>query len=657
MKTSPLFPRLSILLWLMATLILVVLPHMLRLAWWISLAFFALLLWRYVMTRKQWQLPSPRLQFSLALLILLGLSLSYGTWFGRDASIALLVILCGLKLLEMKNQRDVLLLCFLSYFLIITHFLYSQSIPTALYMGIVMLVATATLISLSDTNNSLSISQRFRLSGTLLMQAIPVMLVLFVLFPRVAGPFWQLPKDAGSGITGLSDSMSLGNVSKLSLSNEIAFRVKFEGKKPSPKQLYWRGPVLWWTNGRDWETGIQHYRRINQINLHPTGKPFDYTITLEPHHEHWLFALDLPLKAPAGSYVTPDYQMLTMFPVRQLKRYQLSSHTEYRADIFTYQQNRLSKQLPKNKHPRARALAKKWLKKNPQPEAIVQRALQYFNQEPFNYTYTPALLFDDPIDEFLFETRTGFCEHYAAAFTVLMRAAGTPARIVTGYMGGTVNPIGDYLIVRQRDAHAWSEVWLQGKGWVRVDPTGAIAPERIEQGIDSALPTAFNPLGFEIDWQKDSTALKMWQQVRNTWDAVNNGWNQWVLGYGPTRQKKLLDSLGLKGIDWRGMTTFLIIIIGSLLLIYAAWMFLRSPLVMHDPAQQVYLRFCKKLARHGLLRLSHEGPLTYADRVTTKRPDLAVSIQKIIELYIQTRYRSQFETLKPLRKAVRRFRP
>ncbi|MDM8557779.1 DUF3488 and transglutaminase-like domain-containing protein [Candidatus Parabeggiatoa sp. HSG14] len=657
MKTSLLFPSLSTLLWLMATLVLVVLPHVFHLAWWILPTFFALIGWRYLMTRKQWRLPNRRSQFGLALLILLGLSLSYGTWFGRDASIALLVILCGLKLLEMKNQRDFLLLCFLSYFLIITNFLYSQSIPTALYMGVVMLVATATLISLSDTNDRLLTTQRFRLSAILLVQAVPVMLVLFVLFPRVAGPFWQLPKDAGSGITGLSDNMSLGNVSKLSLSNEIAFRVKFEGEIPPPAQLYWRGPILWWTDGRDWKTGIQHYRRYSEINIQPSGKPFDYTITLEPHHENWLFALDLPIKAPLGGHITLDYQVLATFPVRQLMRYQLRSYTGYRASMMTRQQYLLSKQLPKRKHPRARALAKKWQQENPLPEAIVQRALQHFNQAPFVYTYTPALLFDDPIDEFLFETRTGFCEHYAAAFTVLMRAAGIPARIVTGYMGGTLNPIGDYLIVRQRDAHAWSEIWLQNKGWIRVDPTAAIAPERIEQGIDIALPTAFTPLGFEIDWDKDSTLLKMWQQVRNTLDAVNNGWNQWVIGYGPTRQRQLLDSLGWKGIDWRGMITALVIIIASLLLIYAAWMFLRLPLVVRDPVQQVYLRFCKKLARHDLPRLSHEGPLTYAARITASRPDLAIPIQKIIELYVQTRYRSQSQTFSQLRKAVRQFHP
>jgi len=658
MTTRPLFPNLSTLWWLMATLALVILPHLFRLAWWIPPVFFAQLWVRYLMTRFGWRLPSTGLQLILALFMSLSVYLSYGTLFGRDAGIALIVVMCGLKLLEMNSLRDALLLCFLSYFLIITNFLYSQSIPTALYMGIVMLVATATLISLSDLNHRLSVPHRLRLSGTLLLQALPVMLVLFVLFPRVAGPFWSLPRDAHSSVTGLSDSMSLGDVSQLSLSDEVAFRVKFDGKIPPPGQRYWRGPVLWWTNGRDWKHGFQQYKVVKRVNLHPTGEPFDYTVTLEPHNQRWLLALELPAFAPPQSYLTASYQLLATSPIHQRKRYQLRSYTHYRADILTRFQRRLALQLPFEKHPRARALAAQWQQEYPQqPEAIVQRALRHFNREPFIYTYTPPLLRHDPIDEFLFETRQGFCEHYAAAFTILMRAAGIPARIVTGYLGGNVNPLGDYLIVRQRDAHAWSEVWLADQGWVRIDPTAAIAPERVEQGIETALPTEFNPLGLDINWNRDSLPAKMWQQVSNAWDAVNNSWNQWVLGYGPKRQKQLLSRLGLEGIEWHSMAMLMMIIIAGFLLIYAVWMLLRPQLVMRDPVQKSYLRFCQKLARRGLARQPFEGPLTFASRASADRPDLAATIQKIVELYVQTRYRNQLETLPQLRTAVRHFHP
>ncbi len=354
--------------------------------------------------------------------------------------------------------------------------------------------------------------------------------------------------------------------------------------------------------------------------------------------------------------MTLDYQLLAHFPIQERIRYSLRSYTHYRANLITRQYYRLALQLPKGKHPRTRVLAAQWRQEYRYPKAIVQRALRYFNQEPFIYTRTPDLLLNDPIDEFLFETRRGFCEHYAAAFTLLMRAADIPARVVTGYLGGRVNPIDHYLIVRQRDAHAWTEIWLQNKGWVRIDPTGAIAPTRIEQGIDTALPAEFNPLGFEINFGDDSIAVKTWQHLHHTWEAINNRWHQWVLGYGPAQQKKLLNHLGFEDINWRGMIMLLVFIIASLWLGYAVWMLLRFQWGVNDPAQHLYLRLCKKLARHGFVRHPSEGPFVFAARIGAVRPDLAVSIRQIIELYVQTRYRSQFQILPQLRKAVQQFR-
>jgi transglutaminase-like putative cysteine protease len=655
---NPLFPPLPTLHWLSATLILVVLPHVPRLAWWISLSFFVLVGLRYWITHRQKSLPAYGLLFTLALLLLLGIFLSYGTWFGRDAGIGLLVALCGLKLLEMNSPRDVFLLSFLSYFLIVTNFLYSQSIPAALYMSIVMIIATVTLMSLSDHNNQLPFWRKIRLSTVLFLQALPLMLVLFILFPRVAGPFWSLPKDAHSGLTGLSDSMSIGDINHLSQSNEIAFRVKFQGQMPPPMTLYWRGPVLWWTNGRDWKSGIRHHQSLRRVNLHSTSQPIDYTITLEPHNKQWLFALDLPVQAPQHAFITPDYQMLKTKPVQQRMRYDLRSYTDYRAEIFTHRHTYLALQLPADKYPRARALVAGWQTEKLSPNELVQQALNYFNQQPFVYTLTPPLLSsDDPVDEFLFETRQGFCEHYAAAFTVLMRAAQIPARVVTGYLGGSVNPIGDYLIVRQRDAHAWSEVWLPKQGWVRIDPTHAVSPARIEQGIDSALAPELDPLGLEINWGTNSMPVKIWRQWQNIWDAVNYNWNQWVLGYGPARQQQLLKYLGFKNIDWQGMTMLLVIIISLLLIIYTAWLWLQTRPVIRDPIQKIYGQFCQKLARRGFPRLPHEGPTTYAARISAARPDLRHKLDTIVALYVQTRYRSQPEKQVLFRQAVRQFHP
>ncbi len=647
-KIATSYPSLSVLLWLIATFILAVLPHFSRLPLWIITSLALLLIWRYLMTRWQWKRPNIWIQFGLGLLLLLGLMASYGTWLGRDAGIALLIVLCALKLIEMTSQRDALLICFLSYFLVITHFLYSQSILTLLYTSLIVIVATTTLISINDNNRALSSYQRLRLAGILLGQAIPIMIVLFVLFPRIPGPFWNLPKDAYNAVTGLSDSLTLGNISELSLSDEVAFRVKFDDKIPPSEELYWRGPVLWWTNGRNWKMRSSSSSiSVNYIKLNAMGQVYDYRITLESHDKNWLFALDLPTQIPSQAYINSDYQLLSRLPIRQRINYKIRSYTKYQAKAFTDRYN-LGLQLPKKLHPRTRALAKQWWQENPQPRAMIKRALEHFSQEPFVYTYTPPKLITDTVDEFLFETHQGFCEHYAVAFTVLMRAVGIPTRIVTGYLGGSMNPIGDYMIVRQRNAHAWTEVWLNDQGWVRIDPTAVIAPERIDQSVN------ISELG--LDLEPDSTSIQIWEQMNYLLDAANNNWNQWVLSYDKVKQQQLLKNMGLD-INWQGMTILLTVIIAILLLIYASWMFWFTQYKNINKEQYLYLRFCKKLAKVGLQHKSAEGPLDYAKRVSRMRPDLANAVKQIINFYIQIRYCSQIENLAKFKQAIQQFHP
>ncbi len=657
MTTVQLFPHLSALVWLIFSLILVTLPHLPRLPLWVIPAFFLLLIWRYLITKHRLSLPPQQLKIVLAIVIFIGVLASYAS-FGRDTSVTLLVVLCALKFIEMNSQRDALLLCFLGYFLIITNFLYSQSIPTAIYMGIVMLIMTATLVSLTDRNNQLSIRQRLKLSTTLLLQALPLMLVLFVLFPRVAGPFWSLPKSMHSGMSGLSNRLSMGTISELTFSDEIAFRVKFEQDKlPPPSERYWRGPVLWTSDGRNWEGNYWQKLFDMPIPFERMDQPYEYTVTLEPHNERWLFALDLPDTMPSNvtAKINQDYQILSRHPVQQRLRYQLRSYTHYRVDksLMINELRWLALSLPKDKHPKARQLAAQWQQQYQQPEKIVQKALSYFHQQPFYYTLTPPLLIGDTVDEFLFDTKQGFCEHYAVAFTVLMRAAGIPTRIVTGYLGGELNNVGDYLVVRQRDAHAWAEVWLRDKGWVRVDPTSAVEPGRIEQGFDNVFPETFNPLGLAVNWTKESAVIKLWEQVRNTWDALNNGWNQWILGYDPAKQLELLKLLGLQW-HWREMAIALTFIIMSIIVIIAISMFLRTSRTT-DPAQQLYLRFCHQLARRGLQRQLGEAPSTFAKRIKRQYPKSTEQVDEIIQLYLAIRYRNQLEKIGELRQLIQRF--
>jgi transglutaminase-like putative cysteine protease len=467
-------------LWITGCLALVVAPHAARIPAWVLVSFAALAGWRVANAMRGVPLPSTWLVIVLSATMLTAVYASYGTLFGRDAGVALLAVLAGMKLMESRRLRDAYVLSALGYFLVITNFLYSQSILTGVYMLAVVLIMTATLIAFSTVSGELAPRARLRMAAGMLIQATPIMLVLFF-----------------GAVSGLSESMSPGRISRLSLSDAVAFRVTFQSKAPAPSQLYWRGPVLWHTDGWEWKSG-QPARSWRAQYAELQGEPVDYTITIEPHQQFWLIALEVPTTIPLGAQMTQDFQLRTPKPVRGRRRYQMRSHPQARLSRSSLEEQTAALALPPGKHPKARALAAEWREELQDDDAVVARALEYFGRQPFVYTLTPPLLKYDPVDEFLFDTRSGFCESYASSFTVLMRAAGIPARIVTGYQGGELNPLGDYLIVRQRDAHAWTEVWLQDRGWVRVDPTGAVSPDRIRLGIDAAIPPVMGPAGLAL---------------------------------------------------------------------------------------------------------------------------------------------------------------
>jgi len=648
------FPDAMTLKWLIVGLIMVSVPHITHISLLTPLFVGFLLTWRYFGTTRQWQIPVSSIRFLLTLFALVYVIMSHGTLRTQSTWVDFLICLSALKFLEMHGRRDALLVCFLGYFLIIAHFLYSQSIATALYMLLVTLVITGNLIRLSDHQLSLSAVQRLRLANTLLWQAIPLMLVLFILFPRLGSPLWGIPKSENA-VTGLSDSMSLGHISELSLSDEIAFWVRFTDEVPTPTQLYWRGPVLWSTDGINWTNPFPQIA-AQDVPLIPLGDPVRYTVTLEPHNEAWLLALDIPNAPPRASlrsFQMLDYQVLSFNPIHQRVRYEIESYLDYAASSISRSQYRSALRLPRGRHAQTRALATQWREELQDPALIIQRALQHFQEEEFYYTYTPPFMHDDVIDQFMFEGRSGFCEHYAAAFAVLMRAAGIPTRVVTGYQGGSINPIDGYMIVRQRDAHAWNEVWLDGRGWVRVDPTAAVSPERVQVGIDQTLPQQ-SPLGMD----NNSALMAFWRQMQNTVYAVNNGWNQWVLGYDPQRQQQLLSWLGLEKADWGDMTLALVAVISVILVVLGLWMFVYGRRTrQQDPIQLWYERFCRKLARQGWIRQPSEGALTFATRVSQARPEWQGQVQLITQLYMQARYRDKVELLQDLRGAVQRFRP
>jgi transglutaminase-like putative cysteine protease len=624
-------------------------PHAEHLPIWVSAVCVMLLAWRAYLNRASLPLPRRWLLLLITFGSTVGVAVEYHTLFGREAGITLLILLAALKLLELRSQRDGTLVIYLACFIVITNFLYSQSIPTALFMLVTLLVIVATWLQLqSPTMNP---RPRLRLAAILLVQAVPLMLVLFILFPRVQGPLWGMPQDAYAS-SGLTDSMAPGSISQLSLSDAVAFRVNFHGKAPPRDLMYWRGPVLWEFDGRMWTPGRVGGTKPAQLdNL---AMPVEYTVTLEPHNKTWLFALEMPTRVSVPATVTYDFQLRQRRPVTSRIRYDLRSELSYRANLQEEPlQLRRALQVPTGINPRARQLAEGWRAASKNPEAIMQHALGYFNQQGFGYTLEPPQLPPlNGIDAFLFESKLGFCEHFSSAFVFLMRSAGVPARVVTGYQGAQYNALGDYYIVRQSDAHAWAEVWLEGRGWVRVDPTAAVSPARVQNGLAAAVPdTAALPF-----FERNPPAWLL--RLRFNLDMLAFRWSQWVLGYDAERQFAFLSRLGMSDISWQKLALQLTGSMAALIALFALIMLRRMRTHISDPALAVYLKFCRKLAKHGIVRAAHEGPQDFAIRAAQLKPELATAISDITARYVALRYREQpsDDALRALRRAVAEFK-
>jgi transglutaminase-like putative cysteine protease len=638
------FPNLAVLL---AGLALAASPHAAHLPMWASGAAAILFAWRLTIAWKAFQLPPRWLMLAATVAGVAGDILTYRTIFGRDAGVTLLVLLLALKLMEMRAQRDVYVVTFLSYFLALTNFFYSQTIPTAALMLGTVFVITAGLIGFNAT--TCRPMENFRAAGALLVQAGPVMLLLFFLFPRVSGPLWGLPQDAFAAVTGLSDTMSPGTISQLSQSDAIAFRVKFDGRAPPRPQLYWRGPVFWQFDGRTWRAaGLPRLQRA--VHFEALGTPVDYEITLEPHNRQWLFALDLPARLPPNTRITSDYLLLSVPPVRSRIRYELRSYPTYRATAGAEPEDfRTATAFPREVNPRAQNLAREWRRSLGNNEAIVRQGIEFLRAGKYGYTLLPPLLGMHTVDEFLFDTKEGFCEHFAASFVFLMRAAGVPARVVTGYQGGEINPVDGYMVVRQADAHAWAEVWLEDRGWVRVDPTAAAVPLRVDAGIAAAAPQSASLLmRTNFGWVRS---------LRDNWEALGNKWNQWVLAYNPDRQREMIAWFGIRSPSWETLAMALFWTVASVLGIIALWLF--ASYRPADPTLRIWLAFCRKLGGAGILRSSSEGPLDFSSRAAARLPARADAVRAIAGLYVELRYGRAADPrlLARLRSLVRTFQP
>ena len=629
--------------WLLAAALATTLPHAEHQPLWLSAIAAALLAWGGWLWWRNERLPG---RWVLGLLVAIacgGVLIEFRTLFGRDAGVAMLVVFMTLKLLELRTRRDATVVVTLGYFLLLTHYFYSQSIPTGLWLLAAMMLLTATLIRLHGGPAS-STGTTLRYAGLLTLQAVPFLLVLYVLFPRITGPLWGLPQDAHSGRSGLSDQMTPGNIANLALSGEIAFRVRFTGAPPQREKLYWRGPVLESFDGLTWKPQIG---RTRPPQIEPLSPPIAYETTLEPQQQRWLLALDAPGALGPEFLLSGTLTATSREPLSQRQRFALTATLDYRFNAdeepIALRRNLM---LPPQGNPRARALAEGWKAADPDPADRVRKALKLFSGEKFFYTLQPPLLGEQPVDDFLFVTRRGFCEHYASSFVFLMRVAGVPARVVTGYQGGEVNPVDGFVVVRQSDAHAWAEVWLAGLGWTRVDPTAAVSPARVEDGIAAAMP-AGEPLPALIQLHNDWLRTLLFR-----WEAVNNAWNQYILGYNPQRQRELLARLGMPDADWRSLAATLAVICGILLLAISVWTLHQRPRI--DPAARLWRKALRRLARSKVNCAPWETPLALLERVENEYPTLAPALRDVVGAYLRARYSGIPDDLTTLRSALRR---
>ena len=650
-------------LWTAAIVLGATLPHWSHLEPWIPVLLATCIAWRLAALLQGWPLPNRVLRLLLAFGTFFAVLAQYHTLNGVEAGSALLTVMVALKFLESRTHRDQLVLMIISYFLMFASLLTERSPLTATYLLTLVWITTVGMLQLGRHGPLLPGALTIKLAGRLLLQAVPVMVLLFVLFPRLPGPLWGIPGNTSSGASGLSDSMSPGDITDLGLSDEVAFRVEFQRRAPRAADLYWRGPVMTRFDGRTWRRS-EGMRRDAHKTLRFAGEPVEYRVLLEPNGRGWAFALDMPESwlSDRTLRMGSDYQLGTFFGGARPGRldYRVTSYIAYRAlEPLTEDDQDLFRFLPPGNSPRTRELVRTWLTDDPSPDVLVERAMGWLRSQPFYYTLTPPALGAQPVDEFLFDTREGFCEHYASAFAVMMRAAGIPARVVTGYQGGELNSVGAYYIVRQSDAHAWTELWLADRGWVRVDPIVAVAPERVALGSTrTSLSGAAAP----------GNAFSRLAWVRATmllWDAANTYWNVWVLGYGPELQRTLLEWFGIGDLRrserWAtllGITIAATVAASLALSFYLAWTHRRRRRI--DTAARWFEVFGRRLARCDVApRARTEGPATYAARAGRTLPAAAAEIAAVVAAYLRARYEPDADrtALAELRQRVARFRP
>ncbi|MCX7512476.1 transglutaminase TgpA family protein [Frateuria hangzhouensis] len=624
--------------------------HVAHLPWWLAGALALVLATRWWQRRHHGKRAPLLLKLPLLALLAVAVVFHYGTIFGQEPGSALAVGLLVLKLLESETPRDAKVGVSFACFGLMAALLFDQGLVATVVVALGLLPALATLRALEPAQAPASLPHALVPGLALLAAAVPLALLAFALVPRLSSPLWGAA-NRSEARTGLSDRMSPGNFTELLVDDRPAMRVSFDGPPPARELRYFRAYVMWVYDGRTWEH-VQLRRADGRPRPPETLEArvtTGYQVDLEPTDRAVLPALGVPPQAPVDASLSPDREVFSDKPVREPLHYEARAALHYRLQArLPEAARRFALRLPEGFNPRTHALAAQWRARyGGNDQAIIDAALGLFHDGGFRYTLAPAPLGRNAMDDFLFHTHEGFCEHYASSFTVLMRAAGIPARVVTGYQGGYWNRLGNYLLVRQSDAHAWSEVWLQGRGWVRIDPTAAVRPERVSLGAEAAA-------GDQLGWTQSG-----WLgALRNRWDVVNHWWAQGVIGFDALRQRGLLTPFGIRDTGTAMLGMLLAIGTALFVAIGVGWALWRRE--RPEPLRQALRRLEVRLARAGITRRRGEGPQHYLSRAARALPAQRGQLERLMNRYLDLRYARDEpvpELLRDFQRAVREFRP
>jgi transglutaminase-like putative cysteine protease len=634
-KRDRLIPRRP-LLWLAAALLFTLPPFFETLAPWVPTLLLLTIAAKFWMEPRGYQLRLAALKLLLAALGLGAIFWSYGAIEGLEPGVSLVVVMMSLKILEAHTAREFNFMVMLGLVLCLCGFFLVQDLAPSLCLLLAFALLLAALVQFHRRSSGGGVWPPLRTACVLVAQAIPLTVLLFLLFPRVTTGF-RLLAPSSAGAVGFSDRLSPGSIAALATSNAVAFRVEFpDGKIPPLDQLYWRGLVMSECDGMEWRAPNWPATNPHLMVNPPPAESIRQWITIEQHGGHWMFALDWPANAPPGAMLAPGNYLWSWQAITKSRRYEVTSVPRLVRKELRPRERQLMLEVPATISPAVRELAQSWVVADSQPRSIVNRALKFF-QEGFSYSLTPGEYKKNDLEEFLLHRRVGFCEHYAGSFATLLRLAGVPARVVVGYLGGEWNTLGRFFLVRQSDTHAWCEVWLPENGWTRVDPTSVVAPERVSSGLAAFLERSASARGTNTAFTRTFAQQPVFARIRLAWQTLNYVWDTRVMSFDADAQQELFTGIGFSKVTPLTLLFWSLIITAVIVTLMTAWMHFRAR-ARPDPVKLLYAQFCRKAARLGATRHPTEGPLDFSNRAARFLPEQSERIRLISTHYVNLRY-------------------